>query len=61
MVLIGNSHAAFNFPGIKYAFRDVYKELTVLGRDSCYPFDLEFQQKHTQQVSTKLPKTSYFL
>jgi hypothetical protein len=49
VVLVGNSHAGFNYPGIKYAFRDIYKTLTVIGRDSCYPAPLEYQQKHTQK------------
>ncbi|KAI6190406.1 Metalloendopeptidase [Aphelenchoides bicaudatus] len=50
MLLVGNSHAAFNFPGIKHVFKDVYKTLTVIGRDSCYPAPVEFQQKHTAQT-----------
>ncbi|KAI6185684.1 hypothetical protein M3Y98_00050500 [Aphelenchoides besseyi] len=48
VVLIGNSHGGFAYAGIKYAFRSVYRDLTTIGRDSCYPTDREFQQSHLQ-------------
>ncbi|KAI6223230.1 hypothetical protein M3Y95_00867500 [Aphelenchoides besseyi] len=43
IILVGNSHALHNFPGVAYVFRPIYKHLTLLTRDSCLPTIRKFQ------------------
>ncbi|KAI6198901.1 hypothetical protein M3Y96_00569500 [Aphelenchoides besseyi] len=43
IVLIGNSHALHNFPGISFIFRHTYKQLTLFSRDNCLPTIRKFQ------------------
>ncbi|KAI6212705.1 hypothetical protein M3Y94_00059800 [Aphelenchoides besseyi] len=43
IVVIGNSHSMFNFPGIAYIFRKTYKQLTLVARSACKPSPLKFQ------------------
>ncbi|KAI6198880.1 hypothetical protein M3Y96_00567300 [Aphelenchoides besseyi] len=43
IVVIGNSHAFFNLPGIAQIFRQTYKRLTLFGRGWCWPTSSKFQ------------------
>ncbi|KAI6204376.1 hypothetical protein M3Y94_00667200 [Aphelenchoides besseyi] len=49
IVVIGNSHAFHNFPGISYIFRQSYKRLTMFAVSSCLPTSAKFQQPTTSE------------
>ncbi|KAI6212925.1 hypothetical protein M3Y94_00087300 [Aphelenchoides besseyi] len=45
IVIIGNSHAMHSYTGIRYHFSDLFRTLTLIERDSCFPTPY-FQQSY---------------